>query len=211
MAKQTSSHPEISLPRQIGLIVLEDCFHFPGCYLPLFIFEQRYREMLDHALGGSRMFAVGTTVDGQLLPVTTAGLVRASKKRLDGTSHVMLYGVSRVRFTGWVQESPFRIATIEPLETQVESTPGELRELRDKALDLLPPVSAECGDAMLKLRDLLSCMDCPEVVCDILSYHFVRDPGAAGRILTETSLERRYETLIAELEKLRAASPAPGD
>jgi ATP-dependent Lon protease len=46
------------------------------------------------------------------MPVITVGLIRASKKREDGTSHVMLYGVQRIRITGWVQETPFRIATI---------------------------------------------------------------------------------------------------
>ncbi|MCA1962978.1 MAG: LON peptidase substrate-binding domain-containing protein [Prosthecobacter sp.] len=206
MLSQDANYQQISLPAQIGLIVLEDCFHFPGCYLPLYIFEQRYREMLDHALNGTRMFAVGTKVDGKLLPVTTAGLIRASKKRPDGTSHVMLYGVSRVRFTGWVQENPFRIATIEPLETKIESTPAGLKALKDRAISLLPPVSDECGEAMHKLRELLASIDNPEIACDILSYHFVRDSAAAVTILMEKSLERRYETLFEALSELNSIS-----
>jgi ATP-dependent Lon protease len=201
MDTQTSSPSAISLPDQIGLIVLEDCFHFPGCYLPLYIFEQRYRLMLDHALSSSRMFAVGTTVDGKLLPVTTAGLIRASKKRPDGTSHVMLYGVSRVRFTGWVQEKPFRIATIEPLETLTQNSEDKLHEMKEKALRLLPSAS-ESGEGMRKLHHLLTQVDCPEAVCDILTFHLVRNAETAGKILTEQRLEDRYEVLLDELQML---------
>lgn len=191
------------LPETLGLIVLEDCFHFPGCFLPLYIFEQRYRLMLEDALASSRMIGVGTMVDGELLPVTTLGLIRASKKGLDGTSHVMLYGVTRVRFTGWVQEKPYRIATIEPFSTLVEGSPASLEALRDRALQLLPPVTPECGEAMQKLRSLLSEMECPDMVCDILSYHFVREPVAAARLLTEPNLEQRYEILLEQLDLLR--------
>lgn len=204
MATALSGLPQhFKLPETLGLIVLEDCFHFPGCFLPLYIFEQRYRLMLEDALASSRMIGVGTMVDGELLPVTTLGLIRASKKGLDGTSHVMLYGVTRVRFTGWVQEKPYRIATVEPFSTLVEGPPASLEALRDRALQLLPPVTPECGEAMQKLRSLLSEMECPDMVCDILSYHFVREPVAAARLLTEPNLEQRYEILLEQLDLLR--------
>lgn len=195
-----------ALPESIGLIVLEECFHLPGCFLPLYIFEQRYRQMLDHALDTSRMFCVGTQVDGELLPVATAGLVRASKKREDGTSHVMLYGVSRIRFTGWVQEKPFRIATIEPFPTLRQSTDEELEKMKRHALDLLPPATPECSEAMQTLRTTLSLMACPDTACDILSYHFVREPDVMTRLITEPSLEKRYAVLTRELERLRVAA-----
>jgi Lon protease-like protein len=198
---QTSS--SFVLPETLGLIVLEECFHFPGCFLPLYIFEQRYRQMLDHALNTSRMFGVGTIVDEELLPITTVGLIRASKKREDGTSHVMLYGVKRVRITGWTQEKPFRIATIEPYLTKRESTDKELDLLKHQALDLLPPATPECSEAMQTLRTTLDEMVCPELACDILSYHFVREPDVMSSLITEPSLEERYAILMDELERLK--------
>jgi len=202
---QSQTHPSsFVLPETLGLIVLEECYHFPGCFMPLYIFEQRYRQMLDHALQGSRMFGVGTMVEDELLPVTTAGLIRASKKRDDGTSHVMLYGVTRVRLTGWVQESPFRIAKIEPLRTLRQSSDEDLEKMKRQALDLLPPATPECSEAMQTLRTTLSLMTCPDIACDILSYHFVREPSAARRLLIEPSLEERYSVLTHELERLRA-------
>jgi Lon protease-like protein len=114
-----SIHPQdqVTLPAQMPVMVLSDCYLFPGCFLPLFIFEERYREMLKHALDGDRMFCIGTRIsksDDSVLPWSTAGLVRACVKQPDGTSHVMLYGIRRINLNAWSDDRPFRIAEIEP-------------------------------------------------------------------------------------------------
>lgn len=195
-----------NLPETMPVMVLGDCYLFPGCLLPLFIFEERYRLMLSEALRSHRMFCIGTRVkaadDGyEILPVSTAGLIRACKKQEDGTSHVMLQGMRRIRFADWKQSKPFAIAQIEPMETVVETEAGYVNELKDRALDLLPDAKACAGDAMRNLRAALVKIECPELVCDILSYHFVRRPAAQRLLLTEPVLERRYDTLLAELER----------
>jgi Lon protease-like protein len=198
----SSSQTAFALPETISMIVLEECYLLPGCMLPLYIFEQRYRDMLEHALSTSRMFCVGTVSDGKLLPTSTAGLVRACKKQVDGTSHVMLYGVTRIRFTGWVQEEPFRIATIEAIPTEKTSSPAELNLLKERALKLLPPSTPETGESMIGVRHALESMDCPELACDILCFHFIHEAEQMEQVLAEPQLEKRYSILIAELERL---------
>jgi ATP-dependent Lon protease len=198
-----SSQASITLPDTIGMIVLEDCYLLPGCFLPLYIFEQRYRDMLEHALNTSRMFCVGTISDGKLLNVSTAGLVRACKKQEDGTSHVMLYGMSRIKFTGWEQHEPYRIATIEEIPTLTDSSLTELEALKARALDLLPAATTETGDSMNSLRRVLAEMKCADRACDILSYHFVRESEHLEQILSEPRLEKRYSILLNELERLQ--------
>lgn len=191
------------------VMVLGDCYLFPGCLLPLFVFEERYRLMLAHALRTDRMFCIGTpesSIDsrGNLISVSTAGLIRACKKQADGTSHVMLQGMRRIQFTGWQQDKPFRLAEIEPLVTVIETEPDYVNELKQRALDLLPDAAHCAGEAMKNLRAALIKIECPELVCDILSYHFVRRAHVQRSLLVETVLERRFDTLIAELEHLRA-------
>jgi len=200
----STTKSSFKLPETIPLIVLEECYLFPGCFLPLYIFEQRYRQMLDYALQTSRMFCVGIRSEGQILPVTSAGLIRASKKQEDGTSHVMLYGVTRVRFTGWVQEEPFRIAKIEPIGTECHLATEERDALKDYALSLLPPSTPETSEAMQVLRSTLCDMTCADLACDILSYHFIREPETLQALLAEPSLVKRYALLNEELERLRA-------
>lgn len=190
------------------VMVLGDCHLFPGCLLPLFIFEERYRLMLAHALRTHRMFCIGTKLrmpDGscQLLPVSTAGLIRACKKQEDGTSHVMLQGIGRIRFKGFQQEKPFVIADVEPVKTEIETEAAYCDELKQRALDLLPDAAACAGEAMRSLHAALHKLSCPEIVCDILSYHYVRRPAAQRRLLEEPVLEKRYDILLRELECLR--------
>lgn len=192
------------LPDTMPVIVLEECYLFPGCYLPLFIFEQRYREMLAHALSTHRMFCVGTRLtpgeDGEILPVSTAGLVRASRKQDDGTSNVMLHGLCRIRFTGWAQIKPFRIANIAPIHTIQPVDDAPLLAARDKALSLLPTTPA-CAEGVKLIRDFVDRTENLEQVCDVLSYHFVHCPAALHRLLAEPVLEKRYDLLLESLVK----------
>lgn len=185
------------------MIVLDDCYHFPCCDLPLFIFEERYRLMLDHALRTDRMFCVGVcSGENEVLPVTTAGLIRASVRNPDGTSQVMLYGVNRVRIIGWEQMTPFRIARVEPVFTHAASH-ETLMDLKSRALELLPHPNDDSCSGMRELRKRLELMNECDTVCDIISFHFVRRKAALRALLEECCPQRRLERLIRELEKGR--------
>lgn len=183
-------------------MVLPECFLFPGCLLPLFIFEDRYRAMLKHALAANRMFCIGvqSEADGRILPWSTAGLVRVCVTSDDGTSQLVLAGLRRIRLTGWVQEKPFRIARIEPVPTISADTP-RVAGLREEAIARLPRPGAEDCASIRHLRDALHSLPDPELACDLMAYHFIRRPEVLARMLAESSLEARYSTL---LEHLRA-------
>lgn len=194
----------ITLPAQMPVMVLSDCYLFPGCYLPLFIFEERYREMLKHALDGDRMFCIGTRTgktDDSVLPWSTAGLVRACVKQPDGTSHVMLYGIRRINLNGWSDDRPFRIADIEPIK--VQQPPVDAAEaLIKESISLLPTPTPSCSEAMQKLKDTLNEMTCPDRISDILAYHFVRNPAALKTLLSESDPLARLRVVNAELRRL---------
>ncbi|HEY2573452.1 MAG TPA: LON peptidase substrate-binding domain-containing protein [Verrucomicrobiaceae bacterium] len=195
--------PQTELPAELPVMVLPDCHLFPGCLLPLFIFEERYRQMLAQVLSSNRMFCIGNR-DGTLenSPVSnysTAGLVRCCVRQDSGTSHLLLLGLKRVRFTGWVREKPFPIARVEPVVTKVKSA-ARAQELKDRALALFHAA----GDEQAKqLRSALENKENAEMVCDVLSYHFTRCPKLQQKLLAESSLERRYEMLIEALEKTK--------
>ena len=195
------SFPTPPLPAEMPVMVLPDCHLFPSCLLPLYIYEERYRLMLAHALDTNRMFCIGNRIDTGdeviISPHSTAGLVRCCVKQDDGTSQLLLLGLQRIRFTHWLQEKPFRIAAIEAVPTSM-ADPAEARRLKAKALDMFTIGGLECAK---QLRDVLVKNDNAELVCDVLSYHFTRCPKLQQKLLGEPSLERRYEMLIAALEK----------
>lgn len=200
-SRPSPSSKHFALPTRLPLIVLDDCYHFPGCHLPLFIFEERYRQMLDHALRTDRMFSVGVRDGGdRVLPVVTAGLIHASVKNPDGTSQVMLYGVQRMRITGWDQMVPFKIAIVEPVVAQNTSAQA-LQTLKSQVLELLPTPTQDSCDSMRKLRRELELVGEFDTVCDIIAFHFVRRKAILRTLLEECCLKSRYELLIRELER----------
>jgi ATP-dependent Lon protease len=199
-----SQQDQITLPTVMPVMVLSDCYLFPGCFMPLFIFEERYRAMLQHALKGDRMFCIGTRVgesDDSVLPWSTAGLIRACVRQPDGTSHLMLYGVRRIHLTGWQQDQPFRLASVAPIPIQ-PAAPDAAAALIKEALNLLPTPTPSCSDAMQKLKGTLAAMSCPDRVCDVLAYHFVRDPKALKTLLSSSDTLQRLQILNAELRRL---------
>jgi Lon protease-like protein len=183
-------------------MVLPDCHLFPGCLLPLYIFETRYRKMLAHVLDSNRMFCIGNregdTEDSTISQHSTAGLVRACVQQPDGTSHLLLLGLQRIRLGEWVQDKPFRIAKIEPMHTELGDA-EDLHRLKSEALGLFGAVSEHAKE----LRKVLEENQDMEMVCDVLSYHFTRCPKLQQKLMAETSLKRRYEMVIEALRKAK--------
>jgi Lon protease-like protein len=133
----------ITLPKAVPVMPLPGALLFPHALLPLYIFEARYRAMLQHALGEHRMFCV-TLIDPprgewqsakDFRHVATVGLIRACVGRSDGTSNLILQGLQRVRFSAFQQEKPFPIAEIDPLKSQKPPSPIESEALGAKVLE----------------------------------------------------------------------------
>src|ERR1700745_2356417 len=116
---------EMELPAHVPVMPLPATVLFPHALLPLYIFEPRYRQMLEHALDQHRMFSVTLIKPScpdwrepeDFFHVAAVGLIRACVERSDGTSNLILQGLQRVRFTGFAQEIPFPIAEVEALES----------------------------------------------------------------------------------------------
>src|ERR1700689_4286808 len=113
----------MDLPNEVGIMTLPNAILFPQALLPLYVFEPRYRAMLKESLENQRMFAVAlphSTSSPKMTPhrIAGVGLIRACVDKPDGTSNLILQGVSRVRFTDFVQEKPFYVGKIEILSTE---------------------------------------------------------------------------------------------
>ncbi|MDB4284527.1 hypothetical protein N9888_02685, partial [Akkermansiaceae bacterium] len=49
----------LTIPEKCGVILLPDTILFPHGAMPLHIFEDRYRQMVEEALEGDCMFCIG--------------------------------------------------------------------------------------------------------------------------------------------------------
>ncbi len=190
-----------TFPSELGVMALPGAILFPNALLPLYIFEPRYRLMLERALAGDRMFAVAMTRDdvgSEVFGVGGAGLIRASVVNADGTSHLILQGTQRVRFVEWLQVEPYRIARVLPMLSENSEQPeaAELaREVRDLCQELLT------GEIELPkyFEDYLAQVDNPEVFSDVICSTLVSDAAQRQRLLQELDVPARLRLLLGNL------------
>ena len=196
----------ITLPQQLPVMPLPGAVLFPHALLPLYIFEPRYRKMLEHALRKHRMFCV--TLIKPICPdwrasedffhLATAGLIRACVERSDGTSNLVLQGLQRVRFTSFERENPFPIANIETVESRDAPT-VETEALGAKVIELYGSLKHHHRQLPAKLDQYLSELRDLEMLADLMASTFVSDPLRRQRLLEERSLNQRLRFLIRYL------------
>ena len=192
---------------------------FPQAFLPLFIFEPRYRQMLADALHSDRMFSVAMQKPGSKreTPSTVAGLglIRVSVGHRNGTSHLVLQGLARVELAETVRYKPYRIQCIRPLKTPpcdnvtVDALTAKVRDLLAERTDLgltLPfPVMAsgkskkDPAPPSVSPKEVMQYLDSitdPEQVVDLVSCAVL--PGGVERqaILETVDVEARLRRLI---------------
>jgi len=189
------------LPATLPVMVLPGVTLFPNALLPLHIFETRYRLMLEEALGDCRMLAMAMPRDKEEREVELiagAGLVRACIRNEDGTSNLILQGVSRVRFTGWEQTEPFRIARIEPVESREGDQNGI--ESRVTQLHALCARFKEQGiELPSQFEAYLNQITNIGVITDLVASTLVADSRVRQMLLEEVEIPRRLEKLLAGL------------
>jgi Lon protease-like protein len=205
----------IILPDQIPVMPLPGALLFPHALLPLYIFEPRYQEMLEHALKEHRMFSVALLKPqrtqwkstGDFFPVAGVGLIRACVGRGDGTSNLILQGLQRVRFTGFEQSSPFPIARIEPLKS--EATPSvETDALGAKVLELYSKLKDAGRQLPEKVDQYLSHLGDMEMLADLMAATFINDPLRRQQLLEELSLKQRLRLVIQYLREETGSAAA---
>ena len=130
----------MEIPDRAGVMILGSCNLFPGAMLPLFIFEPRYRTMLAESVAGNRMFCIAmqqpATERETPCRIAGLGLVRASVQNENGTSHLVLLGLTRVRLGKRIRSKPFRQHLIEPISIE-EPDSLAAEALAERTLDLV--------------------------------------------------------------------------
>jgi Lon protease-like protein len=196
----------ITLPEQLPVMPLPGAVLFPHALLPLYIFEARYRKMLEHALRKHRMFCVALIkpicpdwrAPEDFFHLATAGLIRACVEQSDGTSNLVLQGLQRVRFTSFEHEKAFPIANIERVESR-DATTVETEALGAKVVELYGSLKQDRRQLPAKLDRYLSELRDLEMLADLMASTFVNDPLRRQRLLEERSLNQRLRFLIRYL------------
>jgi len=197
----------MELPQEVGIMTLPNAILFPQALLPLYVFEPRYRAMLRQSLESQRMFAVAlpndsTAANSALVPhrVAGVGLIRACVDKPDGSSNLILQGVSRVRFTDFVQEKPYYVARIEVLSTE-ESDALEVEALSVKVLEMIGTMH-DAGEIQAEgIMKFLNEIRDYDALADIVTYSFIEDVASKQKILETLNLRQRLQKVIVALRR----------
>ena len=197
----------MTLPEQVGVMVLPQTVFFPHHLLPLRIFEPRYREMLRKALEGSRMFAVAME-DPQrpTARVGGLGLIRSCVQQPDGTSHLVLQGLARIKLDHLVQVHPYVIASPEPVVEETPSPPSEtvMREaLVAKILEHLEKMEAPKEAGLGEMKKFLRHLEDHHALVDLIAGCFLRDAASRQKILETVGLTERLRFLCREISEIK--------
>lgn len=203
----------IHLPERCGVMLLPDCTLFPHGGLPLYIFEPRYRKMLEESLEGDCFFAVarllgeeeGNPVDF-VAPVGTIGLVRASREQDDGTSQLLIHGVMRVRFTEWLEERDYPYASIEPVISSFspkKQTQAAMKTLRGAVEDAVRHLPEAIQNGVFSLLDRA---EDPGLMTDIIGQQFIHEPDIRQLLLEMEAVGDRIPVICDYLRNASLAS-----
>jgi Lon protease-like protein len=145
------------LPPVIPIFPLPNAVLFPNVFMPLHIFEARYRAMVADALAGDRIIGMVLLKAGfeadyngrpPIYPVGCAGVITHSEPLPDGRFNIVLKGIEKFRVTAEDRSKSYRLATIESLPERIaDAERVELHRLRQRLEALLAAaVEREGGD-----------------------------------------------------------------
>lgn len=205
---------EITLPDEVAMMTLPGMAFFPQALLPLHIFEPRYREMLRDSLDSHRLFAVagldvtrGSKGFEPPYRIATVGIVRACQGREDGTSNLLLQGLTRVEVTEIIGEEPYRRIKIRALSSDPGATEEENTRLRAQLSRLLSTRLRLSGGGPAELTKFLRTIDDPETFVDLAAFNLCGDPRLKQRLLETLNVRERIALLTEwarrEVDSLR--------
>lgn len=207
-AVNSIENQKLNLPSEAPVMVLPGALLFPHALLPLYIFEPRYREMLAYALERDRIFCIAQPRPGieepegpeEFCDVAGLGLVRACVGREDGTSHLVLQGLARVRFRGFVQTRPFRVAQVQELNS-FPAEAAEAERLVSALLEVCAKAPLGSPEDREKFEEQLGRIDDAGVLGDIVAHTFLRNSQHRQAALDILDVEERLKVVTQYLRE----------
>jgi Lon protease-like protein len=189
------------LPTTIPIFPLPNVVLFPNVFLPLHIFEPRYRAMLADALAGDRIIGMTLLMPGYeadyqgrpaVYPVGCAGVITHSEQLPDGRSNVVLRGIEKFRILEEDASRDYRLARIEALPETAGDSEKKLLKQRRHRLEALLVAAIERGGQDPRFPAAIP----DEDLVNALSQYLGLDPVERQALLERDGILARCEGLI---------------
>ena len=204
------------MPFEIPLFPLPNVVLFPSVFLPLHIFEPRYRQLVDEALEGDRLIGMVLLKPGHeadyegrppIYPTGCSGLITQDEKLADGRYNLVLRGVEKFAIQ---HEEPaavgrlYRTAVIAPIHESVTANGRLALRLERQRLQNLLEVRFG-GHLDPRLPESMTDEDLINALAQYLEF----EPLEKLALLECDSAIARCRTII-ELLEMKAMTPGNG-
>jgi Lon protease-like protein len=200
----------------LPLFPLPNVVLFPNVFLPLHIFEPRYREMVADAVASDRMIGMVLLRPGwerdyegrpAVYPVGCSGVLTHVERLSDGRSNLVLRGLERFRIVDEDHERSYRRATIEPLRERMLDAEDRaaIRRQRAKLESMLAPPPDRVGTD----STMPSSMSDEDLV-NALAQYLDLEALEKQALLERPCLRSRAEALVELLEMKMLMARTPG-
>jgi Lon protease-like protein len=194
------------------LFPLPNVVHFPHTWLPLHVFEPRYRAMVEEALKADRLIAMALlkpnqealyeTKRARIHPIVCLGRIAVEERLPDGRFNLALRGLCRARIERELEDlQPYRTAELTRLYDFYPSTPTidrrhRQRELLSGATEVLPEFQSDP-----LLHQLLDAEMPLGVLCDVLAHSLGLSTSDAQLLLEEPDVDVRSDLVLNHLRQ----------
>ena len=194
------------LPPTIPLFPLPNVVLFPNVFLPLHIFEARYRDMVTDALAADRIIGMVLLRPGwesdyegrpAIYPVGCAGLITHAERLQDGRFNIVLQGMEKFRVLDEDDSRAYRLARVDRVNEQAANgdDKDEMRLARRRLEALLVPQPKGRGSDTKVPASMAD-----EDLVNALAQYLELEPVEKQALLERDSLLARCRSLIELLE-----------
>jgi Lon protease-like protein len=214
----------------LPLFPLPNVVLFPNVFLPLHIFEPRYKEMVADAIASDRLIGMMLLRPGweqqdegqpPVFPIGCSGVMTHVERLADGRFNIVLRGLERFRIVQEDHERSYRRAIVEPLherELGADDRGAVLRQ-RSKLEAMLAPggdrrstlsgaagLGGATGSADPRIPATMNDADLVNTLAQYLDF----EPLEKQALLEHNSLRARAESLVELLEMKVLMARTPG-
>jgi len=190
---------------------------FPNVFLPLHIFEPRYREMVADAVASDRMIGMVLLRPGwqsdyegrpAVYPIGCSGVLTHVEQLPDGRYNIVLRGMERFRVLEEDHSRSYRRAKIDVLPERAlrEDDRRAIRAERAKLESLLVPA----GERTWAQDPKMPSGRADEDLVNALAQYLDLEPLEKQALLEQHTLRARVESLVELLEMKVLMSRTPG-
>ncbi len=199
------------LPATLPIFPLPNVVLFPNVFLPLHIFEPRYREMVRDALAGDRIIGMVLPQPGYeaeyggrpaVYPIGCAGLISHADRLDDGGFNIILRGLEKFRVLAEDDGGPYRVASIEPLPDLLRDDDKDVIRRQRARLEALLAPAVERAGADPRIPQAMP----DEDLINALAQYLDLEPIEKQALLECDGLRARCGALI-ELLEMRVIAP----